>query len=94
MSSAKEIIRGKLLRFGLRYINYLEPFAKYGISFYLNGELKNRYQQGAVYAYKVKTRRLSRWHYKIEVSLDLNPRQAISLLADLQRLIRAEVEVM
>ncbi len=81
-------VRERLLQFGLKYINFVEPFAKYGISYYLNRELKRYKEEGAVAAYRVKTKRLSRWQYKIEVDLDVTSRQLAYLLAQLTQQVK------
>jgi ABC-type metal ion transport system substrate-binding protein len=72
-----------LIRFGIKYANFFEPLAKYGISYYLNGQLKKYKQQGLVSTYKTHTKRLGKWNYKIEVDLDLTPKQFIHVLNDL-----------
>jgi hypothetical protein len=69
---AKQVvsIRDRLIGFVLKHINTFEPFAKFGISYVLNRQLKQYRQQGILSAYKTKVRRLGKWHYRIEVDLD------------------------
>jgi hypothetical protein len=75
--------RDRLILFGIKHANFFEPFAKYGISYYLNGQLKNYRKQGLVSTYKTRTKRLGKWHYKIEVDLDLTSTQFTGILKEL-----------
>jgi hypothetical protein len=73
-------LRDCLIQIGLKHYNYFEPFTKYGISYYLNVQLKNYIKQGRVSGYKIKTKRLGKWHYVIEVDLDLTLSQFVLIM--------------
>jgi hypothetical protein len=77
-----------LVRLGLKYIGFFEPLANQGISYFLNGQLKKYKKQGLISEYRTKTKRLGKWHYKIEVYLDASPRQFIIILKGLSYEIR------
>lgn len=76
-------IRDRFIGFGLRHASFFEPLAKYGISYYLNGKLKQYRKQGMISTYKTKTKRLGKWHYKIEVDADLTSMQIAGILSEL-----------
>ena len=76
-----------IFQFGLRYVNFFEPLGKVGISYYLNSQLKKYRKQGRVLSYDTKTQRLGKWHYKIEVYLDITPKQFVRLMKELSRQI-------
>ena len=76
-------MRESISRFLLRYIFVFEPLASPAISFYLNrrlGELKNR---GRISDYKTHTKRLGKFHYRIDMDLDLTGKQAYDFLNDM-----------
>ncbi len=81
-------LREMFFRIGLKYSNFFEPFAKYGISYYLKGELKKYAEEGAISNYTLKTKRLGKWHYKVDVDLDLTPRQLAFLVQRLTKQLR------
>ena len=62
---------------------FFEPLAPSAISYYLRRRLNEWKQEGLISEYKTRTRRLGKFHYKIEVDLDLNSRQAVHVLNDL-----------
>jgi hypothetical protein len=76
------------MRFFLRHASFFEPLGKYGISYYLNGKLKQYRKQGLISAYKTRIKRLGKWHYKIEVDFDLTSTQAAGLIGQLIRQFR------
>jgi hypothetical protein len=60
-----------------------EPLAPTAISVYLNQQL-HRYREGGVIGdYKTRTKRLGKYHYRIEIDLDLTGMQATHLLANI-----------
>jgi hypothetical protein len=77
-----------LFRLGLKYSNFFEPLAKYGISYYLKGQLKKYAEEGAISKYKLRTTRLGKWHYRIEVDLDLTSGQLVFLTNKLTKQLR------
>jgi len=70
-------VRDKLIGFALKYLKFFEPFAKFGISYYLNRQLRLYRNQGLLAGYRTRVQRLGFWHYRINVSLDLTPSQAV-----------------
>ena len=76
-------VRERLFRVFLRYAFYLEPFAPPAISFYISRRLETLQQQGFISAYKANTKRLGKFHYKVEVDLDLTGKQAFYLIDDI-----------
>ena len=67
----------------MRVAFFFEPLAPSAISYYLGRRLNDWKQKGLISEYKTRTRRLGKFHYKIEVDLDVNSRQAIHVLDDL-----------
>ena len=67
----------------MRVAFFFEPLAPSVISYYLRRRLNEWKREGLISEYKTRTRRLGKFHYKIEVDLDLNSRQAIHVLNDL-----------
>ena len=59
-----------------------EPLAPTAIILYLNQQLSRYREEGALCDYKTHTRRLGKYHYRIEVDLELNGRQAKYLLQE------------
>jgi hypothetical protein len=60
-----------------------EPLAPRAISYYLTRTLKEWKKQGLISEYKAKTRRLGKFHYKIEINFDLTSKQTLHVLDDL-----------
>jgi hypothetical protein len=52
------------------------------MSFWLRRRLKDWKNRGLIDDYKVKTRRIGRFHYKIEVDVDLKQQQTTWILRD------------
>jgi hypothetical protein len=73
----------RLFRVFLRYAFYLEPFAPPAISFFISRRLEFLQQRGMISEYKANTKRLGKFHYKIEVDLNLTGKQAFYLIDDL-----------
>lgn len=68
-----------LLRVALAF----EPLAPTAITVLMNQQL-HRYKEGHIIGdYKAHTKRLGRYHYRIEIDLDLTDRQAYHLLGNL-----------
>ncbi len=68
-----------LLRVAFRF----EPLAPTAITVLMNQQLHRFRERGAIGAYKTKTKRLGKFHYRIEINLDVNGLQAIHLLGNL-----------
>jgi len=81
-------VRDRLVGVALKYLSFFEPFAKFGISYYLNRQLELYKQQGLLVAYKTKVRRRGKWHYRIEVSLDLTSMQAARVIRVIVQQVR------
>jgi hypothetical protein len=60
-----------------------EPLAQRAISYYLTRTLKEWKKQGLISEFETRTRRLGKFHYKIEIDLDLTSKQALHVLDDL-----------
>jgi hypothetical protein len=68
-----------LVRFGFVF----EPISPRFISFFLGRRLKEWKNKRLIDDYKTKTRRIGKFHYKIDMDLDLTPEQAKSMLRKL-----------
>jgi hypothetical protein len=79
MSSAGERVFRRLIEFILVF----EPLAPRAISYYITRRLGEWKQQGLISGYEARTQRLGKFHYKIEVDLDLTPKQTLYVLGDL-----------
>jgi len=66
-----------------RVVFVFEPLAPTAITILMNQQLHRYKEAGAIGAYKTKTKRLGKFHYRIEVDLDLTGMQAIHLLVNL-----------
>jgi hypothetical protein len=67
----------------INFILVFEPLAPRAISYYITRRLSEWKQQGLISGYKTRTRRLGKFHYKIEVDLDLTSKQTLHVLRDL-----------
>jgi hypothetical protein len=67
----------------LRVAFSFEPLAPTAITMLINQQLR-RYKEGKVIGnYKTRTKRLNKYHYRIELEIDLNGMQMTHLLANL-----------
>ncbi len=71
-SQVSERFTGLLVRAAF----FFEPLAPRAISFYLGRRLNEWKQQGLISEYHTQTHRLGKFHYKIEVDLEVNSKQA------------------
>jgi hypothetical protein len=72
-----------------RFALFFEPISPRFVSFWLRRRLRKWKNRGLIDDYKVKTRRISKFHYKIEVDLDLRQQQADYILSDvLSRMVK------
>ena len=76
-------VQERLFNVFLRFAFYLEPFAPPAISYYISRRLDVLHQQGLIDGYRAHTRRLGKFHYKVEVDLDVNAQQAFYVMDDL-----------
>lgn len=82
-ASISESITERLLRVLLKFAFFLEPLAPTAITLYVDRRL-NRYKNcGAIGNYKTVTKRLGKFHYCIQIDLDLTGVQAVNFLGDL-----------
>ena len=72
-----------------RFVLFFEPISPRFISFWLRRRLKEWKRKGFIDSYRIKTQRIGKFHYRIDIDLDLMPRQASSMLEDtLIRILR------
>ena len=69
-------VTGKILGRFLRFAFIFEPFAPPALTIYLRRRLGAWKSQGYISDYSAKTKRLGVFHYRIQVELELNGRQA------------------
>ena len=67
----------------VRFVLLLEPISPRFISFWLRRRLKDWKNRGLIDDYKVKAKRIGKFHYRIEVELDLKRQQATWILRDM-----------
>ena len=67
----------------LRGAFFFEPLAPRAISYFLTRRLRELKKRGFISEFKTKIRRLGKFHYKIEVDLDLTAKQAHYVLGEL-----------
>jgi len=81
--SASESLIDSVVRVLLRVVFVFEPLAPTAITVLMNQQLHRYKEAGAIGNYKTKTKRLGKFHYRIEINLDVTGMQAIHLLANL-----------
>ena len=67
----------------LRVAFVFEPLAPTAITALMNQQLHRFKKSGAICEYKAHTKRLGKFHYRIEIDLDLTGMQAMHLLGNL-----------
>ncbi len=81
--SVYDSLVASVVRVLLRVALAFEPLAPTAITVLINQQL-HRYKDARVIGnYKTKTRRLGKFHYRIEIDLDLTGIQALHLLSNL-----------
>ncbi len=81
--SISESLINSAVRVLIRVAFVFEPLATTAISVLINQQL-HRYKEGDIVSdYKTHTKRLGKYHYRIEIDLDVTGRQATHLLANL-----------
>lgn len=69
-----------LMRFLMRFVFLFEPLASPFVSFFLKRELREWKDKRLINDYKAKTKRIGKFHYKMDMDLDLTPEQLRHLL--------------
>jgi hypothetical protein len=67
----------------VRFAFVFEPLAPRFITYYVSQRLKESKKKGVISEFKTKTRRLGKFHYKIEVDMDATQEQARHILEDI-----------
>ena len=80
--SVSESLTESAIKVLFRLVLVFEPLAPAAITVYLNQQLRRYKDAGIVCNYKAHTKRLGKYHYKIQLDLDLTGRQALHLLAN------------
>jgi hypothetical protein len=65
----------------IRLFLIVEPLTPRAFSYYIGRYLRNWKNRNLILDYKIRTRRLGKFHYKIIVDLDLTPKQAGRILS-------------
>jgi hypothetical protein len=81
--SISQSLISSAVRVLLRVALAFEPLAPTAITVLMNQQLHRYKEIGAICNYKAKTRRLGKFHYRIEINLDLTGMQAIHLLSNI-----------
>jgi hypothetical protein len=81
--SVSESLIESVTRVLLRVAFVFEPLAPTAITVLMNQQLHRFKEAGAIGDYKTHTKRLGKYHYRIEINLDLTGMQAIHLLGNL-----------
>ena len=81
--SVSESLIESALRVLLRVVFVFEPLAPTAITVLMNQQLHRFKETGAIGDYKTHTKRLGKYHYRIETDLDLTGIQAVHLLGNL-----------
>jgi hypothetical protein len=77
------VMNEKLMSFMVRLAFIFEPVAPSIISIYLKGRLNEMRREGLIDDYKTRTKRLGKFHYKIEIDFNLNSKQVFGFLGEL-----------
>ncbi len=70
----------KLMNFLVRVALAFEPLAPTAISYYLSRTLRDWEMQGLIKDYRAHTRRLGKFHYRVEIDVEVNSKQAHYIL--------------
>jgi hypothetical protein len=81
--SVSESLISSAVRVLMRVAFVFEPLAPAAITALMNQQLHRFKETGAICNYKTHTKRLGKYHYRIEINLDLTGKQAIHLLSNL-----------
>lgn len=81
--TVSESLVGATVRVLMRVAFVFEPLAPTAITALMNQQLHRFKETGAIGEYKAHTKRLGKYHYRIEIDLDLTGMQAVHLLSNL-----------
>ncbi len=81
--SVSESLIGSAVRVLMRVAFVFEPLAPTAITALMNQQLRRYKDAGTIGKYKTHTKRLGKYHYRIEMDLDLTGMQAVHLLGNL-----------
>lgn len=81
--SVSESLMESATRVLFRIVLVFEPLAPTAITLYLNQRLHRYKESGALCNYKAHTKRLGKFHYRIQMDLDLTEKQAIRLVGNI-----------
>ncbi len=81
--SVSESLVGSTIRVLLRFSPVFEPLAPAAITVLMNRQLRQFKQADAISNYKTHTKRLGKFHYRIQIDLDVTGLQALHLLSNL-----------
>lgn len=81
--SVSESLIDSAIRVLLRVAFTFEPLASTAITVLMNQQLHRFKEGGLIGDYKTHTKRLGKFHYRIEINLDLTGMQAVHLLTNL-----------
>ena len=75
-------VRERLFSILLELGFFLEPLAPPAITYFLARRLDHLKDQGKILEYKTRTKRLGKFHYAVELDLDLTGEQAFHAIND------------
>ena len=81
--TVSESLVSSAVRVLMRVAFVFEPLAPTAITALMNQQLHRFKESGAISNYKAHTKRLGKFHYRIEIDLDVTGMQAIHLLGNL-----------
>ena len=81
--SVSESLVESTIRVLLRVFFVFEPLAPTAVTILMNRQLSRYKKANMIGKYKTKTKRLGKFHYRIEIDLELTGFQAIHLLSNL-----------
>lgn len=82
-ASISESLIGSAIRVLFRTVLVFEPLAPTAITLLVNQQLHRFKDAEVIGRYKAHTKRLGKFHYRIEIDLELTGKQAVHLLANL-----------
>lgn len=81
--SASASLVGSAIRVLFRVLFVFEPLAPAAITVLMNRQLRKFKERGAIGDYKTRTKRLGKYHYRIEIETEVTGMQAVHLLSNL-----------
>ena len=79
IASFREQFFGILLRLGF----FFEPLAPPAISFFINRKFGEFKERGLIGDYSTETHRLGKFHYKVEIDMEINDKQTAHFLDEI-----------